>query len=370
MTHDLIAGHSSGFHIYHNTRKDVESPPAQLLATIPRSSSIMPLIDYLAKNYLTSATKPTKKRKRKGAESEGIIIAEDDTEDWAKPEDNANDDDDDSPTVVGTITAGLNVPKKKTKWITVGSTVPSNAEQQAADKILADAQAEADARAQEDEEAPAIVGDDDNQYDGATMANGAMVGLQTAAQVTAALKRREKAERKKMQETGLDPTGIAQETIYRDASGRVINVAAKRAELRAEAEEKERKAAEELESRKGDVQRREKEDRRQALRDAKGMTVARHADDAELNNELKERERWNDPMAQLMASKDAAKGKGGRKSGRATYQGAFEPNRYGIKPGWRWDGVDRSNGFERKWFAARNKAKDRQALEYAWQLDE
>jgi pre-mRNA-splicing factor CWC26 len=32
--------------------------------------------------------------------------------------------------------------------------------------------------------------------------------------------------------------------------------------------------------------------------------------------------------------------------------------------------VDRSNGFEAKWFAARNKVKDRENLEYAWQMDE
>jgi pre-mRNA-splicing factor CWC26 len=207
------------------------------------------------------------------------------------------------------------------------------------------------------------------------MGNGAMAGLQSAGQVTEALKRKEKAERKAMQDAGLDPTGKAQETIYRDASGRIINVAMKRAELRAKAEEEERKMQEELESRKGDVQRREKEERMQALKDVKVQGVARHADDQTMNDELKERQRWNDPMAQLLASKKATgkttSGKSGKsKSSRPTYQGAAEPNRYGIRPGWRWDGVDRSNGFEKKWFAARNAAKDRRDLEYAWQMDE
>ena len=270
----------------------------------------------------------------------------------------------------GGLTGGLSKPAKKSKWLKLGATAPTNSEQTAADAILADAQAESNARAQQDDDAPAIVGEDGEEQDGPMMASGAMAGLQSADQVGAAMKRKEKAERKAMEAAGLDPTGKAQETIYRDASGRIINVAMKRAELRAKAEEEERKKQEELEARKGDVQRREKEERKRDLEDAKVMGVARYADDTKLNDELKERERWNDPMAQLIATKKSSSKGGKSKGGGKTYQGAFEPNRYGIKPGWRWDGVDRGNGFERKWFAARNKAKDRQDLEYAWQMDE
>lgn len=329
----------------------------------------MPLADYLAKNYLSADTKPTKKRKRKEAKAaEGISIADDGAEDWTNGANN-NSDDDDGPTISSgaALAGGLN--KAKKKWITVGSNAPKDSDQAAADAILADAQAESKAREDADEDAPAIAGE---EYDGPMMGSGAMAGLQSADQVTAALKRKEKAERKAMQEAGLDPTGKAQETIYRDASGRIINVAMKRAELRAKAEEEEKKKQEELESRKGDVQRREKEERMQALKDVKVEGVARHADDEKMNAELKERERWNDPMAQLLASKKASgKSKTGKgKSSGRSYQGAAEPNRYGIRPGWRWDGVDRSNGFEKKWFAARNAAKDREALTYAWQMDE
>jgi pre-mRNA-splicing factor CWC26 len=331
----------------------------------------MPLADYLAQNYLSADTKPSKKRKRKEAKAEGISIADDGANDWTNGADK-NSDDEDGPTISGgaSLAVGLNKPAKK--WVTIGSAAPKDSDQAAADAILADAQAESNARDQEDDEAPAIAGE---EVDGPMMGNGAMAGLQSAGQVTAALKRKEKAERKAMQDAGLDPTGKAQETIYRDASGRIINVAMKRAELRAKAEEEERKKQEELESRKGDVQRREKEERMQALRDVKVQGVARHADDATMDDELKERQRWNDPMAQLLASKKTpgktASGKSGKsKSSRPTYQGAAEPNRYGIRPGWRWDGVDRSNGFEKKWFAARNAAKDRRDLEYAWQMDE
>ena len=331
----------------------------------------MALANYLAKNYLSADIKTSKKRKRKeGSKPEGLVIAEDDDNTWTKPT-GINDDDEDAPTIAGGgLSGGLNKPAKKSKWIKIGASAPKDADQAAADAILADAQAESNARAQQDDDAPTMVGQDGENVDGPMMASGAMAGLQSAEQVAASLRRKEKAERKAMKDAGLDPTGKAQETIYRDASGRIINVAMKRAEMRAKAEEEERKKQEELEGRKGNVQRREKEMRKLELEEAKVMTVARGADDQTLNDELKGRERWNDPMAQLIASKKSSSKSGKSKVGGKTYQGAFEPNRYGIRPGWRWDGVDRGNGFEKKWFLARNKAKDRAELEYAWQMDE
>lgn len=332
----------------------------------------MTLADYLAKNYLSADSKPTKKRKRKNAaKEEGLIIDDEDVNAWTSKAAENGDEDEDAPTVVGgALAGGLNKPTKKSKWMRVGAEAPKDSEQAAADAILANAAAESNARAQQDEEDPAVVGENGEDYDGPTMASGAMAGLQSAEQVSKALKKKEREEKKAMKAAGLDMGGLAQQTIYRDASGRMINVKEKKEEAEAKAREEERKAKEELESRKGDVQRREKEERRQNLEDAKVMTVARHADDKKMNDELKERERWNDPMAQLLATKKTSSKGGKSKASSKSYQGGFEPNRYGIRPGWRWDGVDRSNGFERKWFQARSRAKDREALEYAWQLDE
>ena len=79
-------------------------------------------------------------------------------------------------------------------------------------------------------------------------------GLQTAEAVGKALRRKQKAEMKAMKDAGLDPEGKAHETVYRDASGRRIDVAMKRAELRAKAEEDERKRLAADEAARGDVQ--------------------------------------------------------------------------------------------------------------------
>jgi pre-mRNA-splicing factor CWC26 len=123
---------------------------------------------------------------------------------------------------------------------------------------------------------------------------------------------------------------------------------------------------EEREAARGDVQRRLAEERRVVLGAAKLLSVARGKDDDEMNKELKEVERWNDPAAKFLMKKRKTRSA----TGRPLYKGGFEPNRYGIMPGHRWDGVDRSNGFEKKWFAARSQRYNREQLEYAWEMDE
>jgi pre-mRNA-splicing factor CWC26 len=56
---------------------------------------------------------------------------------------------------------------------------------------------------------------------------------------------------------------------------------------------------------------------------------------------------------------------GGKKNTKV-YQGWCPPNRFGIRPGYRWDGVDRSNGFEAGCFAKQNNANLRATEEYKW----
>ena len=242
-----------------------------------------------------------------------------------------------------------------------------------ADALVASAAAAHTAAATADDEAPAV-----DDAAAAKMESGAHAGLQTASQVAAQLARAQAAESQRLQDmvgAGAGPDagtaggggGGGGETIYRDASGRIVSVAMQRAEARRAAAEKERAAKEAAEAARGDVQRAERARRAQDLQDARLLTVARHADDEDMNEELRARDRWNDPAAGFLT----ARGKGGKSvTGRPLYKGSAAPNRYGIRPGHRWDGVDRGNGFEGRWFKARNKEKSRRDLEYAWQMDE
>ncbi|KAJ4350172.1 Pre-mRNA-splicing factor cwc26 [Didymosphaeria variabile] len=326
----------------------------------------MSLADYLAKNYLTAdSDKKSKKRKRKHKDG-GLKIDDDDISGWNK---GADEDDDDAPTIAG-MTLSSKKSKKKSKhaedaaWKTVGVAAPSHATQLAADEAAADAiiaSAASDRKqdAENEDEAPAV-----EDTEGVFMESGVRAGLQTAEQLAAVMKKKQDEETKKAAQVAKE--GGAGETIYRDASGRIINVAMKRAEARKKAEEEERKKLEKERAARGDVQNAEAARRKQQLQDAKGLTIVRYADDAELNDELKEQGRWNDPAAGFLRKKKA----GRSITGKPLYQGAFQPNRYGIRPGHRWDGVDRGNGFESEWFSSRNRKANIEKLQYQWQTDE
>ena len=334
------------------------------------------LADYLAKNYLTAdpaTERPKKKRKKTKAvdtAGSGLIIADDDPPDIRASLGKTEEDDEDSPYIERSAKSAEFRRAKKSNWKTIGRPAPGEqSEQAAADAILASAAAERTAQQDAEEDDGPTIEEEDEGEGGARMESGARGGLQTAAQTAAMVKAQEK-RRKAEEALYRDPTASnekSQETIYRDASGRIINVAMKRAEARRAEEEKRKKEEEAREALMGDVQRKQREERRQQLHDVKSMPVARTIDDDNMNDELRARERWNDPAAQFLTSRPDA---GSSVSGKPLYRGAFQPNRYGIRPGHRWDGVDRSTGFEKEWFAARNKKSRFEALDYQWQMDE
>ncbi|PYH87448.1 hypothetical protein BO71DRAFT_403613 [Aspergillus ellipticus CBS 707.79] len=339
------------------------------------------LAAYLAKNYLTADPSPAashpKKKRRKNAAVDttpsGLIIADDDPPSLSNTGGGGLDDDDeDGPSIVGASGArgrsGEFRRKKVSGWKTLSGDNTGEGEKAAADAILAGVIAERRQRGGDDqdgdEDAPVV----EEDPDAVRMESGALAGLQTAAQTAAMVAAQEK--RKKKEAAAYKDSALgekAQETIYRDASGRIINVALKRAEARRAEEEKKVAEEEAKQALMGDVQRQEREERRQQMQEIKAMPLARTAEDEEMNDALKAQQRWNDPAAQFLSNSGE---KARSRSGKPLYQGGFAPNRYGIRPGHRWDGVDRGNGFEKDWFMARNRKGRLEALDYAWQMDE
>lgn len=325
------------------------------------------LSNYIASRYLVADQKPSsKKRKRKQANASSGLIITDDNDDTAWGKGTKQDaSDEDGPLTISGITAELRK-TKKSNWKTVaqGGNAPNQDDNAAvADAIIASAAAENDAARIADDEM-AIVEDSESII---KMSDGTHAGLQSAAAVSAQLRRRQQEERDDFERHR--KSAKEEETVYRDATGRRIDISMKREKARraaAEAEEKERLAKESL---KGDVQQENARRRKEELEGAKLMTFARKADDEDMNQELMDQRRWNDPMMQFMAEKDTSRGSKGSKR-RPVYSGTAAPNRYGIKPGYRWDGVDRGNGLEAERFKAINRRERNKGLDYAWQMDE
>jgi pre-mRNA-splicing factor CWC26 len=128
-------------------------------------------------------------------------------------------------------------------------------------------------------------------------------------------------------------------------------------QIRREEEEKE---MQQRQMNKGTRQKLEDEARLRELEEAANMTLARGVEDTKMEERKKSVIREGDPMAMYAWKKQQeknskeAKCSGGSAAAAAIplkpiYKGPQpKPNRYGIRPGYRWDGIDRGNGFEDK----------------------
>lgn len=153
-------------------------------------------------------------------------------------------------------------------------------------------------------------------------------------------------------------------------------------------QKEEEKPKEKLEWGKGLAQKREAEARLQELELERDKPFTRTKDDPELDKMLKERVRWGDPMAHLVKKKhtdavlpDLGDNEKMKESGFIIPQDVpshswikrgldAAPNRYGIRPGRHWDGVDRSNGFEKKMFLRMNQKQATEREAYLWSVSD
>ncbi|WVR05134.1 hypothetical protein IAU60_002146 [Kwoniella sp. DSM 27419] len=319
---------------------------------------------YLAANYMSGpkrdailarSTDPTIKKKRKKVKNEdyiggssskdesraGLVLKDED--EWKVREVEEEADELDGP-VIGKDLATFQ--KQKSTWATVGATSLPVASGSASTSQAGPSSPTREVKTEPDAAPPVQL----------TKRRG---GLRTAAQM------REEAERAAAErEPSPDQELAAGETVHRDATGRVIDIAKLKEEERLKEEEEKRKEAERKEWTKGLVQRQQREQKAREEREMAQVDVGRTRDDVRMNREMQEVQRWNDPAAEFLSKK---KKKGPR---RPRYEGAYAPNRFGIPPGFRWDGVDRSNGFEKKYFQAQNSAQRKVVEQAAWSMED
>jgi pre-mRNA-splicing factor CWC26 len=97
-----------------------------------------------------------------------------------------------------------------------------------------------------------------------------------------------------------EAAAAAQETVYRDASGRKLDMKLERAEAARKKREREEREAQKMEWGKGMVQREDTEKRKQEEERIRQRGFTRYVNDEGLNQAQKEQERWNDPAAAFM----------------------------------------------------------------------
>lgn len=98
--------------------------------------------------------------------------------------------------------------------------------------------------------------------------------------------------------------------------------------------------------------------------------VARYANDEDLDRHLREQEHADDPMLQYMKEKRKKLEQQSNKPVMPKYSGSYPENRFGIRPGYRWDGVDRSNGYEQRWFNKQNEKRALQDEAYKYSVED
>ncbi|XP_041494513.1 BUD13 homolog isoform X2 [Microtus oregoni] len=198
----------------------------------------------------------------------------------------------------------------------------------------------------------------------ARMYSGAKTGLVTDVQ-------REQQDLKKQDQdtTALEAQFEFAETVFRDKSGRKRNLKLERLEQRRKAEKDSERDELYAQWGKGLAQSRQQQQNVEDAMKEMQKPLARYIDDEDLDRMLREQEREGDPMANFIKKNKAKENK--HKKVRPRYNGpAPPPNRFNIWPGYRWDGVDRSNGFEQKRFARLASKKAVEELAYKWSVED
>ena len=169
-------------------------------------------------------------------------------------------------------------------------------------------------------------------------------------------------------------------TVYRDSRGRKLGMLTEFMKTQQVAEGK-AFAENQLkyEWGTGKVDRDRAKDKKAYFEQVKDEAFARYADNKDLNDDLKNRVRAGDPMANLLSSskpavehsssESARQLQGERQGGKPKYSGPpAPPNRFGILPGYRWDGIHRGNGHERKLLMKANTHRATAEDRYKWSV--
>uniref|UniRef100_H3CX92 BUD13 homolog n=1 Tax=Tetraodon nigroviridis TaxID=99883 RepID=H3CX92_TETNG len=200
------------------------------------------------------------------------------------------------------------------------------------------------------------------------MLSGGKAGL-----VSGELLRKEQEEnrRKEKHNQPLEDDSRNAKTVFRDKSGKRRDLESEREEQRRKAEEKAIKDEKYAQWGIGLAQSQMRQQKLEYAVQEAHKPLARHLDDEDLDRMLREQEREGDPMAAMLRRKKERSTATKGLAEKPRYKGPAPPlNRFNILPGYRWDGVDRSNGFEKKRYERMADKRAAQEAAYKWSVED
>lgn len=202
--------------------------------------------------------------------------------------------------------------------------------------------------------------------------DGKMAGLQSAKALRVETEKFREREKKVFDGMDEDMCGKNAQVVRRDRkTGRIRDMEAEMEREREKDEkDRERKAVYDHWG-KGVKQVEDHRKRHEEEQIEMSKPVARYAGDADLEDYLRKQERDGDPMLAYMREKEKERKFGsGKVMMMPKYQGSYALNRFNIAPGYRWDGVDRSNGYEKKYFDVQSSKKAGQEEAYRYSTED
>lgn len=191
---------------------------------------------------------------------------------------------------------------------------------------------------------------------------GKIGGLQTTQQIAEDVKKKEdklKREMNDLKKLG----GLAHKTVYRDLSGRKLTDSEMKDLMQKDQDsnhetklEREKRIAELNRDENGIIKEQKMKERLQQIHN-EGINI--YENDKTLIDTQKSDIKSEDPALLFNKNiiekhKEELDKQFVSPAGRKLYKNVsgYPLNRFGIKPGWRWDGIVRGNGFEQKWHDA------------------
>ncbi|KAK5640575.1 hypothetical protein RI129_011386 [Pyrocoelia pectoralis] len=201
--------------------------------------------------------------------------------------------------------------------------------------------------------------------------DGKKAGLQNAQELVKENQAFRVREDELFKNMSTEMSGVNAATVLRDRKTGKIRDLQKEEEERAEKEKREEANKEKyMRWGRGLKQVEDYEGKLQDAVNEMNKPFARYADDEDLERYLREQEREGDPMLDYIRKKKKRNDIEAGKPMKQQFEGEFMPNRFGIRPGHRWDGVNRSNGYEKKWIEVQNTKNAIQEEIYKWSTED